>query len=230
MIKGDLRLPKPSTIAVDGPAGSGKSTICEHLAQKYGYRFVDTGVFYRAMTYLVLKAHTAFDELDTLAEIAHRVVFQIEYHPGISYRVIANGEDVTDHLRTKEVERAVSVIAQMGLVRQSLLPVQRDLAAQGNIILAGRDIGTVVLPDADLKLYIDASLEERARRRHLQTAEKSGNQQDVQNELARRDKIDSEREIAPLTIAEGAIYVLTDGKTIDEVVREISHLIENWTP
>lgn len=222
-------MPKPNTIAVDGPAGSGKSTICERLAQKYGYHFVDTGAFYRAMTYLVLKAHIALDDLETITATVHQAVFQIEHHPAASYRVIANGEDVTDRLRTKDVEGAVSVIAKMGVVREGLLPVQRELAAQGNIILAGRDIGTVVLPEADLKLYIDASLEERARRRHLQTAEKNNNQQEVQTELARRDKLDSEREIAPLTIADGAIYILTDNKTIDEVVAEISYLIENWS-
>jgi CMP/dCMP kinase len=217
-------LPRPRTIAIDGPAGSGKSTICEHIAEKYGYNFVDTGVFYRAMTYLVLNANIALDDLASIGNLLEQVHFQIEHRNQSGYRVIANGEDITDHLRTKEVEGAVSIIAKTNIVREGLLPVQRNLAAEGNIILAGRDIATVVLPDADIKVYIDASLEERARRRHLQIAEGGSNAQadEVQTDLA--------RELAPLAKADEAVYILTDGKTIDDVVQEISLLIENWRP
>jgi cytidylate kinase len=119
----------------------------------------------------------------------------------------------------------------MTVVREALLPLQRKVAAQGNVILAGRDIGTVVLPEADLKLYIDASLSERARRRHLQMmdAGKEADLDTVVNDMQRRDKIDTERSLAPLTRAEDAIYILTDNKTIDDVMQEIIQIIEHWT-
>lgn len=220
---------RPRTIAIDGPAGSGKSTISEQLARRYGYTFLDTGVFYRAITYLSLQAQIAPDDDLALEPLLLSLKLSILADPQRGDRIIANGEDVTDQLRTSAVEAGVSAIAQNPLVRESILPLQRQIAEQGNIILAGRDIGTVVLPDADLKLYIDASLEERARRRHAQNIEagKTSTQETVTTDLARRDRVDSERATAPLSKADDAIYILTDGKTIEQVVDEISPLIEN---
>lgn len=220
-------MPRPNLIAIDGPAGSGKSTISEYLAQQYGYIFVDTGAFYRAMTYVILQSGAALDDEAAIGPIVAAIRLEFTPDSQSGYRVIANGQDVTDHLRTKEVEAAVSAVAKMPLVRQGLLPLQRQAVKGGGFILAGRDIGTVVLPDADLKIYLDASLDERARRRHLQM-EESGKQQayeEVAADLARRDKTDSERDLAPLTRAEDAILILTDQKSIDEVVAEISRYL-----
>lgn len=223
---------RPRTIAIDGPAGSGKSTICELIARRYGYIFVDTGAFYRAITYAVLKAGLPIEESPALADLLTSLQLRVESDDQSGYRVLANGEDITAELRTRQVESNVSAIAQMPLVRTELLPIQRDVAAGGHIILAGRDIGTVVLPDADLKLFLDASLPERARRRHLQeaTSGKKSTQEAVQAALLERDRIDSERSLAPLVQAEDAIYILTDGKEIEGVVAEISAIIEAWKP
>jgi cytidylate kinase len=215
------------TIAIDGPAGSGKSTICERLAQTYGYIFVDTGAFYRAIAYRVSQAALSLEDEAGIAALLAGLQLQFIPDAANGYRLLANGQDITDHLRSSAVEAIVSPVAKMPLVRAGLLPLQRAVAAQGKIILAGRDIGTVVLPDADLKLYLDATLEERAKRRYLQMLEsgRTAELATVQADLAQRDKTDSERASAPLTQAEDAIYILTDGKSIEEVVAEIGQYI-----
>jgi cytidylate kinase len=217
-------LPRPNLIAIDGPAGSGKSTISERLAQQYAYIFVDTGAFYRAMTYVILQAGVALEDEAAVAEIVRAIRLEFTPDAQSGYRVLANGQDVSDQLRTTAVESAVSAVAKMPIVRQGLLPLQREAVKGGGFILAGRDIGTVVLPDAELKIYLDASLEERARRRHLQSGAQA--YEEVAADLARRDKTDSERSLAPLTRAEDAILILTDGKTIDEVVAEIAAYLQ----
>lgn len=219
---------RPSTIAIDGPAGCGKSTISQQLAEKYGYIFVDTGAFYRAITYIVLQAGLALDDIAAIVETANQLQLRFEVgNQADDNRVIANGEDVTDSLRTKAVEQYVSTIAKIQGVRDAILPLQQRVAQQGNIILAGRDIGTVVLPNADLKIFLDASLEERARRRYLQMSEtaKPRPEATIRQELEERDRADSERSNAPLKQADDAKYVSTDGKTIEAVVAEIERYI-----
>lgn len=221
---------RPRTIAIDGPAGSGKSSISQRIAERFGYIFVDTGAFYRAITYLVLKAEIPTEETERIAEVVRQARLEIQPAEGADYRLFANGEDVTDNLRSRTVESHVSAIAQMPIVRELLLPLQRQVAMQGNIIMAGRDIGTVVLPDAELKLFIDASLQERARRRHQQITDagKTATQEAIEEAMAKRDKIDSERSVAPLVRADDAIYILTDRHSLDDVVEQISAIIESW--
>ncbi len=218
-------MPRPNTIAIDGPAGAGKSTISEQLAQRYSYIFVDTGAFYRAITYTVLQAGVSLTYTEKVAETARTLKLRFEQAPE-GYRLVANEQDITNHLRSQAVDSAVSTVAQMPAVRAALLPLQRDVAAQGNIILAGRDIGSVVLPDADLKLYIDASIDERARRRLAQLGE--GDLDGIRAALAQRDKTDSERSHAPLLRAPDAVYILTDDMNIDQVVAHIGEHVEAW--
>jgi cytidylate kinase len=228
-------LTRPGIIAIDGPAGSGKSTVSYKLAERYGYVFIDTGVFYRTMTLVGLRAGVPFTNAEALAALARNTRIQIvptPHNPIYQYRVIAEGEDVTGQIRTPEIEANVSRLSAIGSVRQALVEQQRQAASQGNIIMAGRDIGTVVLPHADVKFYIDASLAERANRRYLQQ------QQDghimglaaIEEALRQRDKEDSEREVSPLRRADDAIYIFTDNKSIDQVVDELTERLEAWEP
>jgi cytidylate kinase len=220
---------------VDGPAGSGKSTISYKLAERFGYLFVDTGVFYRAMTLLALRRQIPLDDHTALTEMTSRAEIQIiptENDVKRPYRVLIDGEDVSDALRSPDVEQHVSTVSAIAGVRQALVMQQREIAAQGNIIMAGRDIGTVVLPDADVKLYIDASLEERARRRYIQQQEK-GQSPDlaaIQEALRQRDRVDSEREVSPLRRAPDAFYIETDNKSVETVVDEVATKLESWQP
>lgn len=226
-------MPRPSVIAIDGPAGSGKSTVSFYLAERFNYLFIDTGVFYRVMTLVALRSHIPLDDATRLGQLVHDT--QIEIHPAPDdpdrhYTVWVNGENVTDDLRSDEVNAHVSTVSAIANVRHELLPKQRAIATQGHVIMAGRDIGTVVLPDADIKFYVDASLEERARRRYRQKEEKgeTADMQQIQESLSKRDEIDSQREVSPLRQADDALYVLTDGKSIEAVVDEIAAAIDNW--
>lgn len=221
---------KPTTIAIDGPASSGKSTVSELLADKLDFLFIDTGAFYRAITYYLLQNKVTLSDSDAVDAALMDVDLRFQRGDEVPFVVLLNGEDVTDHLRTREVELRVSQVAKMPTVRAWLLPMQRKFAEQGKIILAGRDIGTVVLPDADLKIYIDASLQERARRRHQQRMQSGKREilETVEIELAQRDKTDSERSHSPLARASDAVYINTDGKTPQEVIQYILEIIERW--
>lgn len=226
-------MPLPSVIAIDGPAGSGKSTISYRLAEQYHYLFVDTGIFYRTLTLVALRNGVPLDDEEALTELAEATRIEIQpapHDPHHKSHVFANGVNVTDYIRTTEVEAAVSTVSAVAGVRYALQDQQRLVAEQGNIIMAGRDIGSAVLPDADLKFYIDASLEERARRRHQQRIERGQDSdiEEIKAALARRDKIDTERAISPLVIPRDAIYINTDDKTIDETVETISQCIAMW--
>lgn len=225
----------PRIIAIDGPAGSGKSTISARLAKRFGYLFIDTGIFYRTLTFIALQEGTPLDDHEALTQLAENTTIDIVPAPDDSHHdshVFANDQNVTDHLRSAQVEAAVSTVSSVAGVRHALLSTQWNSAQKGNIIMAGRDIGTVVLPDADLKLFLDASLEERARRRLVQhqvgVHEADASLDEIIQALARRDKIDTERAVSPLKRSDDAIYLLTDGRTIDETVDIIIQTIEAW--
>jgi cytidylate kinase len=225
----------PRTIAIDGPAGSGKSSICAAVARDLGYLFVDTGAFYRAVTLAALRVGAADADEPVLAEIARSVRLDITPDRDADerdYTILLEGEDVTWAIHAPAVDANVSRIAAMGGVRMALNARYRLLAARGPIIMAGRDIGTVVLPDADLKIYLDASPEARAERRYRQRV--AGGQQadldEILEAMRSRDQYDSQRAIAPLRRHPEAVYITTDGLDIDTVIGRVKQIIVNWQP
>ena len=221
----------PSTIAIDGPAASCKSTIGEALARRLGYLYFDTGVMYRAVTWAALtRGISIADEaaVTALAERLHIDVLQPTVDDGRQYTVLADGEDVTWAIRTPEVDANVSPVSAYAGVRRALVAQQRRIAAGGQVVMVGRDIGTVVLPEADLKVYLDASVEERARRRWREIRER-GEDADYEAVLAamrRRDEIDSNRRVSPLRPAADAVIVDTTGLSIEEVLARVEQLVE----
>jgi len=224
----------PSIIAIDGPAGSGKSSVCSALAAEFQYLFVDTGAFYRAVTLAAIRAELMAAGEVAIAALAERCDFDISkdrYNDDV-YTIWLNGEDVTEAVRTPQVERHVSEVARMSAVRDTLNMKYRQLAKRGMVIMAGRDIGTVVLPDADLKIYLDASAEVRAMRRALQR-EAAGLPADyatILNTMRERDRIDSTRIVAPLLRASDAVYVNSDTMTIEQVIETLKQIIRTWKP
>lgn len=215
-----------SIIALDGPAASGKSTIARRLAEDLGYLYFDTGVMYRAVTWLGLQDGLNLHDEAALTELAQRV--QMDVRPpsrndGRGYDVLVNGKDITWQIRSPEVDSNVSVVAAHPGVRKALTAQQRRIGLRGRVVMVGRDIGTVVLPEADLKIYLDASAEERARRRCAEQQAR-GEQVDYESVLQamrRRDKIDSTRAVAPLRPAEDAFLLKSDGLSIEDVVAQI---------
>jgi cytidylate kinase len=211
--------PTGLVVALDGPGSSGKSSVGAAAAQRLGYRFCDTGLLYRALTWLALDRGLPLDDGPVLAG----AVGSVELAPndyGRLARVLVNGLDVTDEVHAAAVDANVSAVARLPEVRTALLDRQRAIAAAGAIVMAGRDIGTVVLPDADVKLYLDASLEERARRRTQQGGFRPGGPEEaaIRDELRRRDGLDSTRLVAPLRIADDALVINTDGIGFADVV------------
>jgi cytidylate kinase len=225
------RPPLPRVIAVDGSAASGKSTVGRRLAAHLVYPFLDTGIMYRAITYAALRRGIDLADDDALARLASSVTMDVgRPRPGSdgAATITVDGEDVTRRLRGPNVEEAVSLVSRVPAVREALVRKQREIAARREIVMAGRDIGTVVLPDADLKIYLDASLEERAARRHREFARlgRDVSEADVLADIRRRDQIDSEREVSPLRPADDAVIVETDGLTLDQVMVKVIRLAE----
>jgi len=225
-------LSTPSTIAIDGFAASGKSTVAALLAQSLGYLYFDTGVMYRAVTWAVLHHH--IDPADTEAASALAESLTIDVQPGgpddgRQYTVRVEGRDVTWDIRRPEVDDCVSVVAAYPRVRAALTRQQRRIAEAGNIVMAGRDIGTVVLPHADLKIFLQASAEERARRRYQQAVARNGSAdyQEILASIIHRDKLDKENPVSPTKPAPGAVLVNTDNLGIDEVVAQLEQLVAN---
>jgi cytidylate kinase len=221
---------KPSTIAIDGPAASGKSTIGELLAQRLEYLYLDTGAMYRAVTWVALEQGIDIADEEAITALAESIEINITrpaVDDGRQYTVYANGQDITWEIRRPEADANVSPVSAYPGVRQALTDQQRRIGRQGRIIMMGRDIGTVVLPDADLKIYLEATVEERARRRHREILER-GEEADYEEILAamrRRDKIDSEREAAPLRPADDAVIIDTTELGIAEVLAKVEELI-----
>jgi cytidylate kinase len=211
-------------VALDGPASSGKSSVGAAAALQLGYRFCDTGLLYRAATWLALRRDLAPDgDPVALAALVPEIELASDAQGRLAH-VTVDGEDVTDEVHTPVVDEAVSAISRVGELRAALLDRQRVLASEpGGIIMAGRDIGTVVLPDADLKIFLDASVEERARRRALERGlDRDGpDGQAILDQLRRRDDLDRNRPVAPLRPAADAVHILTDGNAFEETVAAV---------
>lgn len=222
------------TIAIDGPAASGKSTIGGLLAERLGYLYLDTGAMYRAVTWVALERGLDIDDEEPLSALARSLEIEIT-RPGVNdgrqYTVLADGEDVTWEIRRPDVDRYVSPVSACADVRQALTEQQRRIAQRGRVVMVGRDIGTVVIPDADLKIYLDASPEVRARRRFLELVERGeqADYEEILSDMVRRDRIDSQREVAPLKAAQDAIVVDTDNLSIGDVLDVIEELVEGTT-
>jgi cytidylate kinase len=217
---------KPSTIAIDGPAASGKSTLGALLAKRLGYLYFDTGVMYRAVTWLALDRAVPAEDEAAVTGLAESVAIDVvppSTDDGRQYTVLVGGRDVTWAIREPAVEDHVSLVSAYPGVRAALSDQQRRIAQRGRIVMVGRDIGTVVLPQADLKIYLDASPEERARRRWLEEQARDGDRsyEDVLADVRRRDGIDSTRRIAPLRPAPDAVVIDSTGLTADQVLKRL---------
>ncbi|HIE38508.1 MAG TPA: (d)CMP kinase [Anaerolineales bacterium] len=222
---------RPSTIAIDGPAASGKSTIGELLARRLGYLYFDTGVMYRAVTWVALKREIPPENEEAVTALAatlHIDVLPPTVEDGRQYTVMADGEDVTWSIRRPDVDANVSLVSTYRGVRTEMVRQQRRVAANGRIVMVGRDIGTVVLPDADLKVYLDATVEERAWRRcrEMQARGEPADYEEILAMMRRRDEIDSHRAISPLRVPEGAVVVDTTELTIEEALDRVLSLVE----
>lgn len=220
---------RPSIIAIDGPAASGKSTIGLRLANALGYLFFDTGLMYRAVTWLALDHDMNLrDEtaITALAKKAHIDVAPASKPDGRACDVFVAGKDITWETRLPDVEANVSVVSAYRGVRAALSAQQRRIGKRGQIVMVGRDIGTVVLPDADLKIYLDASAEERAKRRYDEIIARGGaaDYHDILARVIERDHVDSTRDVAPLKTASDAIVIHTDKLAVDEVFEQVMAL------
>jgi cytidylate kinase len=220
----------PSAITIDGPAAAGKSVLGEKLAQRLDYLYFDTGVMYRAITWLALQRQIdVADEvaLTRLAETVRIGIARPEVNDGRQYTVSVDALDITWEIRRPEVDQNVSAVSAYEGVRRAMAAQQRAIGIRGQVVMVGRDIGTVVLPEADLKLYLTASPEERARRRwkEIQARGQEAGYQQVLEDMRRRDKIDSEREVAPLRPAADAVVINNDHLTVEEEVCLVERLI-----
>ena len=221
----------PSIIAIDGPAASGKSTVGLRLAKTLGYLFFDTGVMYRAITWLALqRGINIHDEaaLTTLAEETQIDVAPASRADGRACDVLVNGQDITWEVRSRSVDANVSTVSTYRGVRQALSQQQRRVGQRGNIVMVGRDIGTVVLPEADLKIYLDATAEERARRRYDEILARGGktDYDGILKRVIERDRIDSTRDVAPLKAAEDAVVLNSDQLNEDQVFERVLALVK----
>ena len=215
---------KRLVIAIDGPSGAGKGTIARTLAETLGYRHVDTGAMYRAVGWKALHDSIALDDEAAVADLARQAAIVVE--GGV---VSIDGHDVTRAIRTPEIDKAATAVARLPRVREVLVARQRALGADGGVVMEGRDIGTVVFPNADLKIYLDASAEERARRRANDSAHSGSQvgQAAVAAAIQARDTADATRSVSPLTLAPDAIHIDTTSLPINEVVEKVLALVRS---
>lgn len=219
--------PLPTVIAIDGPAASGKSTVGAAVADRLGYLYFDTGAMYRAVTWLALAQGVAIGDEAAVTALAREAEIDVrpagEAADGRQYTVLVNGQDATWGIREPAVANNVSQVSAYAGVRAAMVVQQRRLASRGRMVMVGRDIGTVVLPDAPLKIYLDASAAQRARRRWQEEQARAGQRsyEEVLAEVRRRDEIDSTRAVAPLRPAAGAVIVDSTALTIEQVVAQV---------
>lgn len=217
---------KRLVVAIDGPAGAGKSTVAQLAAKKLGYTYIDTGAMYRAVAWKVLQRQQEVTD-ERILEVIRDIDVDLRYAEGKTI-VTVDGEDVSAAIRTPEVSAVVSRVAALGPVRTKMVDLQRKMAKRGAVLMDGRDIATNVLPHADVKIFLTASIEERARRRWKEMKEKGYDiaLETLKKDIAARDKADSEREISPLVQADDAVLLDTTGLSIDEVVARILNLCQ----
>ena len=220
-------MPKTFSIAIDGPAGAGKSTIAKRLAQDLGYYYVDTGAIYRTVAYFFDLWQINSKDIDAVSRYIDELTVSIEYDEEGNQHMIMNSLDVTGDIRTQDISQKASLVSALPVVRELLLDMQRDVAKRHNVVMDGRDIGTVVLPRADVKIYLTAAPEVRAKRRCEELLEKGqkANFETVLKEILQRDKQDMGRSIAPLKKASDAVEVDTSEMNIDEVIQEIKRIV-----
>lgn len=212
---------KKLVVAIDGPAGAGKSTVAQLAAKELGYTYIDTGAMYRAVAWKVLQQGGAVTD-EKILSVVPDIDVDLSYENGKT-TVRVDGRDVTGEIRTPEVSHIVSQVAALGPVREKMVDLQRKMAERGGVLMDGRDIATNVLPGADVKIYLTASIAERANRRYKELREKglAVDLADIEHDIAARDKVDMEREISPLVQADDATLLDTTGMTIPEVVARI---------
>lgn len=211
-------------VAIDGPAGAGKSTAAKKVAERLGFIYIDTGAMYRALTLKVLNLGIAIDDIPSIVDLLRRTEIDLEGSTDIGVRVLLDSKDVSGDIRLPRVSAHVSDIARIPEVRKIMLGLQREMGKRGNVIMDGRDIGTVVFPNAERKIFLDADFQERVNRRFN---ESSGiNRKQVEDDLANRDLIDSSREVAPLKKAADAIYIDSTDMPIEQVVEAILQEVE----
>jgi CMP/dCMP kinase len=224
-------MPTPRTVAIDGPAGAGKSTIGALVAERLGYLFLDTGAMYRAVALAALRQGIDPNDATRLAALAKSVRIAIgppTVRDGRAYTVLLDGADVTWEIRGGDVDRTVSQVARISGVRDAMVKQQRQIASRGRIVMVGRDIGTVVLPDAERKVFLTATAAERARRREEELAARGQqrSRSELLAEILRRDELDSKRTVAPLRAANDAVVVETDSLTVREALERVLQVIE----
>lgn len=218
---------KKFVIAIDGPAGAGKSTVAKLVAKQLGFLYVDTGAMYRALTLKAINENIPFTDENKLIEMAKNTHIELQDDEN-NYRVFLDGKDVSKEIRTEEVSKGTHFIASILPIREILWKMQREMRERYNIVMEGRDIGSKVFPDAQLKIFLDASVEERARRRYLQLKEMGieNDIKDIEKEIKERDEKDKARSISPLVKTPDAFYIDTTGMSIQQVVEKIISLYE----
>lgn len=214
------------SIAIDGPAAAGKSTVAKIIAKKLSYIYIDTGAMYRALTYMAIKQGVNLENEPELLSVLTDLIIDFK-NTGTGQLVYINGENVTDEIRSTEVTNSVSIVAKHAKIRDEMVSRQQLLARHGGVVMDGRDIGTHVLPDAEVKVFLLASVDERAVRRHEENISKGyeSNLETLKEEIALRDKLDSEREVAPLKKAHDAVEIDTTSLAIEDVVSKIMDLV-----